>query len=427
MSPRAPDTNTDGVTANAAERGIENLQIRRSRFSSYFIDDQSALDLRLLLRGRWQVDDVPQITAFSPLSNKTTELQADDIGFLCRLNAVSFVPVAELTAAGNTDAATISRLIEAGLVVSDRNESPDADYRALEDRFSATGWHPAAMSYHFAAKWSMSEPGVRMEKVTNPDNKLIDRYEFLVKTYGEPPRHFYSTDSENTVELPLVDNSDSLFKTLENRRTVRLFDRSHALPAKSLSAILYYVFGCLGWMKLADSLLALKKSSPSGGALHPTEAFLLIADVDAMSPGLYHYNVRNHALDEIETMSSEAARELAVVMSAGQDNLASAPVLIIMVSRYDRLFWKYRNHKKAYKVSLMDAAHLSQTFYLVCETLGLGACFTGAIRDTVIEERLHLDVVTQGVAGICACGIPAAEGEDLTLQAIPYTPRSGEI
>ena len=112
-------------------------------------------------------------------------------------------------------------------------------------------------------------------------------------------------------------------------------------------------------------------------------------------------------------------------MLADQEYMASAPALVMFVSRYDRLFWKYRNHKKAYKVTLMDAAHLSQTLYLVCEALGLGACFTGAIRDTVIEERLNLDTAAQGVVGACAFGLPSSDGERLMLQPTPFTPRSG--
>jgi SagB-type dehydrogenase family enzyme len=146
-----------------------------------------------------------------------------------------------------------------------------------------------------------------------------------------------------------------------------------------------------------------------------------------VTPGFHHYNVENHRLDEICSMPSEQARQVAADLSAGQDNLASAPVLILLISRYDRLFWKYRDHKKAYKVSLMDAAHLSQTFYLVCEALGLGACFTAAIRDSVIEAHLNLDTTTQGVAGVCACGVPSEDGKDLEMHPKPYKPGSDEI
>lgn len=408
-------------------RDVKSLRVRRSRFSSFAIDDRSALDLRLLLRGSWHVDDIPQFRAFSPISGKELELTPADIDILCRLDATSFVPVAELVDKADFDALRLLQLIESGLLISDAADSPDADYRETEERFTRAGWDQAALAYHCAAKWTVSEPVIHNEVAIGSGDDFVNRFDMIEKAHGDPPPHFFSTDTTRSLNLPVAERSGSVFEILQNRRTVRLFDQSSKLPLDTLASILYYVFGCFGWMRLSESLVALKKTSPSGGGLHPTEAYVLVTNVDGIAPGLYHYNVGRHRLDEISTMSSKTAGEMVVAMSAEQDSLATAPALVILVSRFDRLFWKYRNHKKAYKVSLMDAAHLSQTFYLVCEALGLGACFTGAIRDTVIEEHLNLDPVTQGVAGICACGIPSADGEDLGLRPTPYEPGSGEI
>ena len=57
---------------------------------------------------------------------------------------------------------------------------------------------------------------------------------------------------------------------------------------------------------------------------------------------------------------------------------------MIHVARFDRNFWKYAQHRKAYKAVLMDSAHLSQTFYLTAAHLGLGAFYTAAINDADI-------------------------------------------
>jgi nitroreductase len=61
---------------------------------------------------------------------------------------------------------------------------------------------------------------------------------------------------------------------------------------------------------------------------------------------------------------------------------------------------------------LMDAGHLSQTFYLVCTDLGLGAFVTAAINGAKIEERLGVDPTRHGALAICGCGPagPAAPG-----------------
>jgi hypothetical protein len=52
----------------------------------------------------------------------------------------------------------------------------------------------------------------------------------------------------------------------------------------------------------------------------------------------------------------------------------------------------------------MDAAHLSQTLYLVATELELGAFVTIVINSGDIEERLGLDGIEQGVVSVCGCG-----------------------
>jgi nitroreductase len=71
----------------------------------------------------------------------------------------------------------------------------------------------------------------------------------------------------------------------------------------------------------------------------------------------------------------------------------------------------------------MDAGHLSQTLYLLCTHLGLGAFFTGAVNDMNIEEMLGLDPLQEGVIGISGCGRPLQGGDPLSLQTVPFTPR----
>jgi nitroreductase len=82
----------------------------------------------------------------------------------------------------------------------------------------------------------------------------------------------------------------------------------------------------------------------------------------------------------------------------------------------------------------MDAAHLSQTFYLVATELGLGPFVTAAINGSDIEEDLGLDGVSEGAIAICGCGVPArgtrsleAEVLDLSPEYLPYTPRVTDI
>ncbi len=97
-----------------------------------------------------------------------------------------------------------------------------------------------------------------------------------------------------------------------------------------------------------------------------------------------------------------------------------------MTSRFYRNFWKYRKHQKAYGVLLMDAAHLSQTFYLVCTELGLGSFITAAINSTNIEQKLGLDGFIEGAIAICGCGKPIQKNV-IDPGFRPYIPRETEL
>ena len=86
--------------------------------------------------------------------------------------------------------------------------------------------------------------------------------------------------------------------------------------------------------------------------------------------------------------------------------IAKTLVLFVLTARFHRSFWKYRKHAKAYGVVLMDAGHLSQTLYLICTELGLGAFVSAAINDRNIEEHLGLDGVEEGAIAVLGCGVP---------------------
>ena len=78
---------------------------------------------------------------------------------------------------------------------------------------------------------------------------------------------------------------------------------------------------------------------------------------------------------------------------------------MFQAARFDRNSWKYRRHPKAYKAVLLDAGHLSQTFYLLAAERGLGAFYTAAINDADIAAALGLDALSAGVIGMHGVGI----------------------
>lgn len=192
--------------------------------------------------------------------------------------------------------------------------------------------------------------------------------------------------------------------TLRARHTARNFDPDHGVSYADMAALLGQVFGARTALELAPTAIALKKSSPSGGGLHPVQAFVLARRVDGVQPGLYHYHPLDHALEPLAEHDDAALRELALRAMAGQTWFAAAPLLVLMVARFGRNFWKYRNHAKAWRVVLLDAGHLSQTWQLLATERGLGTFVTAAINEHDLAQAFGFDPMREGPLLVVGAG-----------------------
>ena len=79
-------------------------------------------------------------------------------------------------------------------------------------------------------------------------------------------------------------------------------------------------------------------------------------------------------------------------------------MLVVLAARFQRTYWKYRNHAKAWKVIQLDAGHLSQNLYLSATELGYGAFITAAMNDECAERCFELDGVDAGAVAVCGFG-----------------------
>jgi SagB-type dehydrogenase family enzyme len=74
-----------------------------------------------------------------------------------------------------------------------------------------------------------------------------------------------------------------------------------------------------------------------------------------------------------------------------------------------RTMWKYP-HPRAYRVVLLDAGHLAQTFCLTATRMGLAPFTTAALKDSLIEKDLGIDGVSESVLYVAGVGEPAERG-----------------
>jgi putative peptide maturation dehydrogenase len=400
-------------------------QIRRTVYLFFHCQDAQLLDVEQLLRGVVEQTSTRQLLAISILQGEEVPLSGEEFELLSSIPSDRWIDLDDVAAlAGGS--AWCRQLAEKGLLLSTEDDPLLLELRRRDEQLAAGQWNIYAALYHSLTKWrdvdlrKLDGDGLSSGELPAPPKDAVARF---VSRYGKPPAHFHSFEKPDVHELPLVEKDEALFQLLRKRRTTRSFDSDPAITADQLSVVLYYVFGCHGYLPMFEDVGALKKTSPSGGGLHPIEAYPLVANVAGLEPGLYHYRAKDHALELIEPLTLADARELAREFTAGQSYFGSAGALFLLTARFYRSFWKYRKHQRAYAVLLMDAAHLSQTLYLVCAQLGLGAFVTAAINGGNIDERLGLDGVSEGALAVCGCGPPAPVKSVLEPDFAPYAPR----
>jgi SagB-type dehydrogenase family enzyme len=229
----------------------------------------------------------------------------------------------------------------------------------------------------------------------------------LLKPQSESRPEPFKDGGGSAVELPLTFDSrvGDLWEALRSRRTRRSFLRA-PISLDELSTILQWTWGRRETFQDADLGMFLFKTSPSGGARHPIEVYPVVLRVDGVESGLYHYSVKRHAL---ERLGDQPAESELVRLCGSQEWIADASVVFFMTAMAKRSMWKYPN-AHAYRVMLLDAGHLGQTFHLVCTQMGLAPFTTAAIQGFDVEDLLAVDGVGELAVYAAAVGKSSADG-----------------
>lgn len=253
-----------------------------------------------------------------------------------------------------------------------------------------SAWLPEA-SFHFASKdveYAEAPPSLFRRYLAE------SRQPPLVKSYGKVSR----------IQLPGRRAADSPFEqVLLARKTHREFSRKQ-IPLSVISTLLYYTWGVTGRIEAPPFGRLFHKTSPSAGARHPGEVYLLAMRVGGLAQGLYHYDCLHHRLERLRSLP---AVKKALAYTAGQEFVQDASALFIMTAVFPRVLWKYR-FARSYRVVLLDAGHLCQTFCLVATWLGLAPFCTAAFEDTLIENDLGLDGIGESPLYVAGVGTPLA-------------------
>jgi SagB-type dehydrogenase family enzyme len=271
---------------------------------------------------------------------------------------------------------TFARL---GVVQKRRDAGPDWPWSA---------WMPEAALFHFGTR------NLRYAASTLEYEPVL-----RAKARSHPPPAATKSVAGPRVRLPEVSDRDALSTVLQNRRTWRRFS-PRPLTLVDLSRLLRLTFGVQRWEQVRGQGPVVLKTSPSGGARHSIEAYLIARRVDGIDEGIYHYDAASHAL---VGSGHGIAQHVLTRALANQDYFAPAAAIVVMTAVFNRVMWRYP-FSRAYRTVLAEAGHHGQTFCLLATALNLAPFCTMAFRDSELESLIGVDGVHESAIYVVGVG-----------------------
>lgn len=225
----------------------------------------------------------------------------------------------------------------------------------------------------------------KFHKLTNfnfPIGSLPSNPQYWPKEWTE----IHHKEYPRLPKIPLSYNfSDlgTLKKSLELRHSAREFNVNETLTEKELSTLLYYSAGTKPAPKNQDCV---RRHYPSGGARYPLETYLVIQRVQSIEKGIYHYNIKKHAL---ETLSTDVEDLTQIRDGLYYPWSREAALILFITSVWDRNFIKYKD--RGYRITLTEAGHMAQNLALISASLDIGCCNSVGFNDIRISSILNIE------------------------------------
>ena len=198
----------------------------------------------------------------------------------------------------------------------------------------------------------------------------------------QPPPYKEFAYSLRHFPIPPLDRKGgkSLWEVIAERRSVREFS-NRSISFLDISQLIWATQGITLKARGFDF-----RASPSAGALYPIETYLVANRVEEISPGLYHYDVREIQLSFLK--EGHFGPELSQA-GLGQEMLEEAACVFVWTAIVGRSKWKYQ--ERAYRYIYMDVGHIGHALYLAATALGLGCCTVGAFFDDEVDHLVGVD------------------------------------
>lgn len=141
------------------------------------------------------------------------------------------------------------------------------------------------------------------------------------------------------------------------------------------------------------------RPAPSGGGCYPLELYWVLDRVANIASGIYHYNVRDHAL---ECISDDASSRAVFAGALEQPLVQGAACWAVLTAAWNRATPIYGEY--AYRNALIESGHVAQNMLLAAAAANTEACpVMGFINDEV-EQALDIENDDENVLYVVAFG-----------------------
>ncbi len=170
-------------------------------------------------------------------------------------------------------------------------------------------------------------------------------------------------------------------------RFMDLFWRNH-LPARdfkieNMAGFLELSLGLSAWKAAGTSRWSLR-INPSSGNLHPTEAHLIVPEVNGLEGGIYHYNPLLHTLEQRAKIPAALCEELTT-------HLGCPGFMIGFSSIFWRESWKYG--ERAFRYCNHDVGHALAAISFAANLFGWKVTYLSGLSDRDMQIMLGFNRV----------------------------------
>ena len=282
------------------------------------------------------------------------------------------------------------------LVVAEEEEPRERWMLSVGEKWSQYGWVEAA-EYHVA---TYDYPFIPVDQ----DGFEEARNRMLSYSEQEPDRARAKLIENALHRLPLgrpkAEHAPASLKSVIKKQ--RSLDKDVGL--NDLLAAILISFGSIGTIQVSwNGEPLLRRTSPSGGARHPTEAYLLAISVPGLPSGWYHFAFGRNELELIREEVYSDSRLHYLFPATYSRAPFDVAAIIVLTSVFERNMYRYRE-PRTFRAIHMDAGHLAETLSLASAANGLRCFVQYANRDEEVEKELGLNPLEEGVMLACALG-----------------------